>query len=993
MKLQIEKGTSLALTLLLLASFVAIGIPNARAQATTLALVPSPQDAYTVGELVTFSCLVSDVTDLYGFGVSIAWNTTELAYNSHVLTVPVTTYPGGVLNPSVAVVKDAVDIPAGTYEAAATSLSPALGFDGTGTIFNITFQVVYIPYDYEIPGPWKDSLVQFTKDDLADSAAVGIPHTTTDGLVRLNARPVIIPPEPLLKVYLNGFETYQAGAVGEEFPADVMLMGDGLTDLDTFWDVAGIDVYMHYNDTMLEALDVTLDPTGDFASFFGLGIFEIAKNITPGLIHVAFIGFGEPHFPPYGVIKMFTVNFRALTESESFPTPSSMVYLENPTTFAGAAIFDSMGGLIDIANPVGTFWFKLIPNHGVNVPFEATSWDDNGDGVLSPSDQIILEGADGLYFDYHIDDITGTLNLTQLPFQTQDADLLAMDGPTNAYTPWPKLWYTGASFSPLGNPYMSGNFSLTYPVVSVNYFEVNPQVGSSYNLTEGADFIVNPDGTIDLLHDLDVRIENEFVGTMPDVDLGWPAIAYIASGFESVWIDMPNGTSRYARALGNYAPPPNEYWYDDWFPYEIESYWATGYYAGPWVWPDGTDIYINYTAASFVTIDYNAPPDPNPRYIEFNGTYADFLAALPDPTGSTWDEAYPFSLNDYEIIGWDDNDASTDLTPGDVIYTDGNEGLINYVVNEINTDIQTSRKQWICEDDPAHDYFGWAPIVDVAGWPHPERGMCPYDFRQGSIPLPHVVENAVYSEPYKPSGGFIDIYTQYPDPFGGQGYNQPSDMFWPQKEMIVHADVSYATWPEQNKDVAFQVLDPHGQTWGIYVNRTNTVGHTFVRVRLPWPCDDPEYYFGVWTVIATVDVACVVVNDTMEFKYDYKVHIWDVSLDKAEYKHCEDIVVTIDYGTWATQEYNITFAITAVDASGVPFDFAYAVETIGWGDHTKWCMYANGTVVLTVHVEKFARPPLGTIYVVAMSDLPANGGGAETPVFAVQFTILPEWAI
>jgi hypothetical protein len=654
-------------------------------------------------------------------------------------------------------------------------------------------------------------------------------------------------------------------------------------------------------------------------------------------------------------------------------------------------VFDSIGGTIDIANPVGTDWFRLTPGFGVNVPYTATSWDDNTDGVLSEGDQLILEGNDGYYFDYLIDRVTATLNVTQLPFQTID-DALAMDGPQNAYTPWQKLWYTGVTASGFGVPYKTGPITgLTYPVVSVNSFNVTPQIGAPYQLVEGVDFTVGG-GQITLLTPLDEYVLNEHVGTMPAVDLGWPAIDYIASAFESVYLVMPNGTSRYAVCLGYGLDPStgNEYWYDDWFPYEIESWWASGYYAGPWVWPDGTDIYINYTAAAFVTVDYNAPADPDPRYLDFNGTYADFLA-LTDPVNSTWDEIYPVSVRDYIITGYTDNGAAG-LSAGDVINTDGTEGPIDYVINDVTTNIYAAQKPWICEDELTDAYFGMSPIVTVAGFPHPERDMCPWHNSGASVPLPHAVENGLYCAPFKPSGGFIDIYTQYPDPFGGQGAHKPSDMFWPQKEMHICANVTYADWPEQNKDVAFQVLDPHGQTWGIFVNRTNDVGVTCVRVRLPWPCDDPEYYFGVWTVIATVDVACIVVNDTMEFKYDYKIRVWDVTLDKAEYKHCEDINVTISFGSYATQQYNITIAVTAVDASGVPFDFAYAVVTIGHGDHQMWCTYANGTVNILVHVEKFARPPVGTVYVVAMSDLPLNGGGAETPVYEVTFTILPEWA-
>jgi hypothetical protein len=57
-----------------------------------------------------------------------------------------------------------------------------------------------------------------------------------------------------------------------------------------------------------------------------------------------------------------------------------------------------------------------------------------------------------------------------------------------------------------------------------------------------------------------------------------------------------------------------------------------------------------------------------------------------------------------------------------------------------------------------------------------------------------------------------------------------------------------------------------------------------------------------------------------------------------------------------------------------------------------YCSYTTGVVQLVVHVEKWARPPIGTLYVGALSDFPQNGGAAETPVYTVDFSILPEWA-
>jgi len=236
-------------------------------------------------------------------------------------------------------------------------------------------------------------------------------------------------------------------------------------------------------------------------------------------------------------------------------------------------------------------------------------------------------------------------------------------------------------------------------------------------------------------------------------------------------------------------------------------------------------------------------------------------------------------------------------------------------------------------------------------------------------------------------GRSIDVYTQYPDPFGGQGLFQPSDMFWPQKHLLLCAEVTYNEWPEQNKDVAFQIMDPHGATWGIYYNRTNNVGVACVFVRLPWPCENPEYYLGEWTVIATVDVACEVVNDTLWFKYDYLVNVWDVESDKIEYKHCEYINATITLASYAIQTYLVTITMTVYDETGVPFGYIYAEIEIG---RAQYCTYNEFELELSVHVIKFARAGTATIHVGALSDFPFYGGCALSPPFEATVSILAE---
>jgi hypothetical protein len=256
------------------------------------------------------------------------------------------------------------------------------------------------------------------------------------------------------------------------------------------------------------------------------------------------------------------------------------------------------------------------------------------------------------------------------------------------------------------------------------------------------------------------------------------------------------------------------------------------------------------------------------------------------------------------------------------------------------------------------------------------------------LPLPNEVENAMYTSCYKVLGRQIDLYCGYPAPFGGQGPNKPQDMYWPQKEVCLFANVTYNLWPEQQKDVAFEVIDPHGDTYTVLCNRTDADGVARICFRLPWMCDDPEYYFGEWTVIATVDVACEHINDTMTFKYDYMVHIWKVTVDPTSYAHGECFDVVIDYGTVAMQYYDILLAISGLDETGVPFDYGYVWITIGGAEY---CTYANGTTTVTLCIPKWARAGKATIHVNALwYDLPQYGGVQQYPLVTFDITIRAE---
>jgi hypothetical protein len=242
-------------------------------------------------------------------------------------------------------------------------------------------------------------------------------------------------------------------------------------------------------------------------------------------------------------------------------------------------------------------------------------------------------------------------------------------------------------------------------------------------------------------------------------------------------------------------------------------------------------------------------------------------------------------------------------------------------------------------------------------------------------------------------GRMIDAYTQYPAPYGGQGLNMPSDMFWPQKTVELCANVTYNYWPVQQKDVAFEIRDPHGNLWKMLTARTDVNGVACASFLIPWPCDHPEDLFGVWTIYATVDIACTVVNDTIRFHFDYMVEIFSVTTDKFQYNHCDNVKVTITFGTHAQQYYPLLLYTVIEDNLGVPVGIALVNMTIGG---TVFCQYKNYTVEVSIHIPKFAFAGIATVEVTAYNKLPSQGGSAWCPMYGDGWPIgatVPEIAI
>jgi len=243
----------------------------------------------------------------------------------------------------------------------------------------------------------------------------------------------------------------------------------------------------------------------------------------------------------------------------------------------------------------------------------------------------------------------------------------------------------------------------------------------------------------------------------------------------------------------------------------------------------------------------------------------------------------------------------------------------------------------------------------------------------------------------------------FPAPYGGQGPNANMDLVIPQSVVYLLADVTYNHWPIQSKDVGYEIEGPFYQEgWTAekpvpkptppfhvrkYANRTDDQGVAWIKFQMPWPCENPEDYFGKYRVTATVDICGVVVTDTLWFDYYYLVEITKVTTDKYYYEHCEDVEVTIEFRTKAQQYYNVSFAVVIQDELETDFGWYYVESfTVGGAPFCHWREYTvenQGAITVPIHVVKWAFAGIAKILVSAFDKDPTEGGAPWCPTYGM----------
>jgi len=158
MKQIARQVTSFVLAFILLATPVCLPLVSC---ISTIVKVEPATGSVAVGDVFTVNTTIVDVQNLYGIEVALSWDSSIL----RVIDVDVRFGQlDGVLLDPIFVAQNVTDQQHGNYFLAATSISPALPFNGSGNVVRITFSATGVGtsslnltsklYDYPPPDRW-----------------------------------------------------------------------------------------------------------------------------------------------------------------------------------------------------------------------------------------------------------------------------------------------------------------------------------------------------------------------------------------------------------------------------------------------------------------------------------------------------------------------------------------------------------------------------------------------------------------------------------------------------------------------------------------------------------------------------------------------------------------------------------------------------------------------------------------------------------------------
>jgi nitrous oxidase accessory protein len=230
----------------------------------------------------------------------------------------------------------------------------------------------------------------------------------------------------------------------------------------------------------------------------------------------------------------------------------------------------------------------------------------------------------------------------------------------------------------------------------------------------------------------------------------------------------------------------------------------------------------------------------------------------------------------------------------------------------------------------------------------------------------------------------VDVYTQQPEPYSGRGLNQPSDAFAPQSQVILYAEVTYNYEPAENKPVAFVVTDPNGEQILYRTGNTSSTGIATVDFRLA-----ANATFGVYNVLATVEVSGKTANDTLTFLMGWLVEIVNVNTvdqygdPKNIFARAEQIYFSVDVKNIAFTSKNATLTVGIRDQTNQVIGVADISLQVPPGTH-------EYNLVFNVVIPQWAfTGSSASAHVCALTTWPNSGGVPYCPEISAMFIITP----
>lgn len=292
------KTLTLFLTIFMTTSIILFNSPRVSKASPDTIVYVDPSEVKDLFPPATFTIYVKilDVQNLYGIDIQFTWDPTIIKYVSHKKHIPrgsPPAYPDGILYSPTIPVKDQVDEtasmpgaePGTRYWLAESSILPAAAFDGSGTIFEMTFEVVGLG----------TSPLHIVACTLADKQGNPIPATLQDGIFQ-NYVP---PPPPPADIYIDPPMIVNSSLDPCHY-FDVSVQVEGVQNLYSF------DFWIGYNATILEVSDVTVNPLFPPPIVYEeLGQVRISASLIP------------PDPPISGDLFLAIIEFHVLAKGES----------------------------------------------------------------------------------------------------------------------------------------------------------------------------------------------------------------------------------------------------------------------------------------------------------------------------------------------------------------------------------------------------------------------------------------------------------------------------------------------------------------------------------------------------------------------------------------------------------------------------------------------------------------------------------------------------